>query len=148
MSESAEKKRKRILFVDDEENILSSLKTHLELDGYFVNVASSGREALKKIENMRFHIVLTDINMPEMDGIEMLEEIKKFRGETIVIMITAYTSMMKVSNSRLHGAADYILKPFRDLTEADEAIERAYQQILRWENVVNETVETKKRESK
>ncbi|MBT3368530.1 MAG: response regulator [Nitrospina sp.] len=143
-----EKNNVRILVVDDEENILSSLKTHLELDGYFVNVASSGREALKKIENMRFHIVLTDINMPEMDGIEMLEEIKKFRGETIVIMITAYTSMMKVSNSRLHGAADYILKPFRDLTEADEAIERAYQQILRWENVVNETVKTKKRESK
>ena len=143
-----EKNNVRILVVDDEENILSSLKTHLELDGYFVNVASSGREALKKIENTRFHIVLTDINMPEMDGIEMLEEIKKFRGETIVIMITAYTSMMKVSNSRLHGAADYILKPFRDLTEADEAIERAYQQILRWENVVNETVKTKKRESK
>ncbi len=142
-----EKNDVRILVVDDEENILSSLKTHLELDGYFVDVASSGREALKKIEDMRFHIILTDINMPEMDGIEMLEEIKKFRGETIVIMITAYTSMMKVSNSRLHGAADYILKPFRDLTETDEAIERAYQQILRWENVVKETIQIKKRES-
>ncbi len=143
-----EKNDVRILVVDDEADILKSLKTHLELDGFWVDVAPSAKEALAKIKSTRFHIVLTDINMPEMDGIEMLEEIKKFRGDTIVIMITAYSSLMKVANSRFHGAADYVLKPFRDLSEVDEVIDLAYQQILRWENVLQDTLEIKKKKSK
>ncbi len=143
-----EKNDVRILVVDDEADILKSLKTHLELDGFWVDVAPSAKEALAKIKSTRFHIVLTDINMPEMDGIEMLEEIKKFRGDTIVIMITAYSSLMKVANSRFQGAADYVLKPFRDLSEVDEVIDLAYQQILRWENVLQDTLEIKKKKSK
>lgn len=143
-----EKNDVRILVVDDEADILKSLKTHLELDGFWVDVAPSAKEALAKIKSTRFHIVLTDINMPEMDGIEMLEEIKKFRGDTIVIMITAYSSLMKVANSRFQGATDYVLKPFRDLSEVDEVIDLAYQQILRWENVLQDTLEIKKKKSK
>jgi heterodisulfide reductase subunit A2 len=129
----------RILVVDDEEDILSSLKTHLELDGYSVDVANSAAMALEKVRAAKVHIVLTDINMPQMDGIELLEEIKKIRGDVMVIMITAYTSLMKVANSRVQGAVDYILKPFRDLDELDEVIEAAYKQILRWDKVMSET---------
>ena len=142
-----EKSDVRILVADDEEDILNSLKTHLELDGYSVDVAISAAEALDKIRGRKFHIVLTDINMPQMDGIELLEEIKKTRGDVIVIMITAYTSLMKVANSRFHGAADYVLKPFRDLSELDEVIEMAYQQILRWDRVMAETLKIKKKKS-
>jgi DNA-binding NtrC family response regulator len=55
-------------------------------------------------------------------------------------MITAYTSLMKVANSRFNGAADYVLKPFKDLSELDEVIETAYRHIARWENVMTETI--------
>jgi DNA-binding NtrC family response regulator len=140
-----EKNEVRILVVDDEEDILKSLKTHLELDGYSVEAVSSAAEALEKVTSSKIHIVLTDINMPQMDGIEMLEKIKTIRGDVIVIMITAYTSLMKVANSRVHGAADYVLKPFRDLSELDEVVETAYKQILRWNKVIEETLTTIKK---
>ena len=139
-----EKSQVRILVVDDEEGILQSLKTHLELAGYKVDVSDSAAGALEKVGKQSFHIVLADINMPGMDGIELLEEVKKIRGETIVIMITAYSSLMKVVNSRAFGAADYVLKPFRDLSELDEVIERCYLQIQRWEKVLAETMKQKK----
>lgn len=138
-----EKNEVRILIVDDEEDILTSLKTHLELDGYTVDVANTAADALEKVRSVKINIVLTDINMPQMDGVELLEEIKKFHGDIIVIMITAYTSLMKVANSRFHGAADYILKPFRDPSELDEVIETAYKQLLRWEKVMTETIQIK-----
>ena len=136
----------RILVVDDEEDILQALKTHLEMDGFYVDVANSALRALEKIEDQAFHIILTDINMPKMDGLEFLEKVKALRGETIVIMITAYTSLIKVLNSRIYGAADYLLKPFRDLSEVDEVITRAYESLVRWDNVLAETRRIKQQE--
>ena len=141
-----EKNNIRILVVDDEEDILQALKTHLEIDGYYVDVASSALTALEKMEEQAFHIILTDINMPKMDGLELLEKIKALRGETIVIMITAYTSLIKVLNSRIYGAADYLLKPFRDLSEVDEVISRAYKSLVRWDTVLAETRKIKQQE--
>ena len=139
-----EKSNVRILIVDDEADILNALQTHLEMDGYAIDIADSAGTALEKITTQKFHIVLTDINMPKMDGIELLEKIKENHGETIVIMVTAYSSMMKVLNSRIYGATDYILKPFRDLSEVDKVIERAYEHIQRWDNVLTETRRQKK----
>ena len=141
-----EKNNVRILVVDDEEDILTALQTHLEMDGYYVEVANSAMVALEKIQAQAFHVVLTDINMPKMDGLELLEKIKAVRGETIVIMITAYTSLIKVLNSRIYGAADYLLKPFRDLSEVDEVITRAYESLERWDKVLAETRRIKQQE--
>lgn len=129
----------RIMIVDDEKGILETLKTHLELDGYHVDTANSAKEALDIFQKQPYHIVLTDINMPVMDGLVLLEEIKAIRGDTIVIMITAYTSLTKVLMSRIHGASDYVLKPFRDLSEVDSAVQRAIDQIDRWNKIIEET---------
>lgn len=129
----------KILIVDDEKNILEALKTHLELDGYSVDVADTAKEGLELFKKKAYQIVFTDINMPVMDGLEFLEEIRAVRGDTIVIMITAYTSLTKVLMSRFHGATDYVLKPFRELGEVDTAIARAVAQIERWNKIVEET---------
>ncbi len=137
----------RILAVDDEEDILMAIQTHLEMDGYHVETANSAKEALEKINEQTFQIILTDINMPKMDGLELLEKVKELRGDAIVIMITAYTSLMKVLNSRIYGASDYILKPFRDLSEVDQVVERAFEQIQRWDNVLSETRNIKKQKA-
>jgi DNA-binding NtrC family response regulator len=133
----------RILIVDDEKGILEALHTHLSLDGYQVEVANSAAEALEQFQKEPFHLVLTDINMPVMDGLVLLEEIKSLRGDTVVIMITAYTSLTKVLLSRAHGAFDYVLKPFRDLSEIDEAIKRAIEQLDRWNRIIEETKSAK-----
>jgi len=134
-----ERSQVRILVVDDENDILEAIRTHLEMDGYQVEVTNSAIKALEMLRETHFQIVLTDINMPEMDGLELLEKIKEIHGETIVIMITAYSSIMKVLNSRIHGAADYLLKPFRDLSEVDEVITRAYDSLIRWDRALKET---------
>lgn len=129
----------RILVVDDEKGILESLQTHLELDGYHVDVANTAKDALQLFQKEPYHIVLTDINMPVMDGLVLLEEIQALRGDTIVIMMTAYTSLTKVLLSRAHGATDYVLKPFRDLSEVDAAIQRAADVLERWNRIIEET---------
>lgn len=133
----------RILIVDDETNILEAIKTHLELDGYFVATAEGGLAAIELFNKQAFHIVITDINMPVMDGLGLLEEIKKTRGDTTVIMMTAYTSLTKVLMSRRHGAFDYILKPFKDLEEINHIVERAALLIGRWEEILEETKKSK-----
>ena len=133
----------RILIVDDEKGILDALQTHLELDNYQVDIASSAKDALELFQKEPYHIVLTDINMPVMDGLVLLEEIKALRGDTIVIMMTAYTSLTKVLLSRAHGASDYVLKPFRDLSEIDDAISRAVHQLERWNRILEETKSVK-----
>lgn len=133
----------RILVVDDERGILDALQTHLELDGFTVDTSNSAKEGLDLFQKQPYHIVLTDINMPVMDGLVFLEEIKALRGDTIVIMITAYTSLTKVLMSRAHGAFDYVLKPFRDLSEVDASIERAAAQLDRWNKIIEETKNVK-----
>ncbi len=142
-----EKNEIKILVVDDEQGVLDALKTHLELDGYQVDTAISAKEAIEMVkESWRpYNIVMTDINMPEMDGIELLEKVKEIRGETTVIMITAYTSLMKVANSWNFGAFDYVLKPFRDLMESDDVLDRAFAHIERRKDILNETSEAKKK---
>lgn len=133
----------KVLIVDDEKGILEALQTHLELEGYNVDVANSAKDALEYFQKDPYHIVLTDINMPIMDGLVLLEEIKAIRGDTVVIMMTAYTSLTKVLLSRAHGATDYVLKPFRDLGEVDEAVKRAIEQIIRWNRIIEETKSVK-----
>ena len=133
----------RILVVDDEKGILEALQTHLELDGYQVDIANTAKDALALFQKEPYHLVLTDINMPVMDGLVLLEEIKAIRGDTIVIMMTAYTSLTKVLLSRAHGASDYVLKPFRDLSEVDQAISRSKELLGRWNKIIEETKSVK-----
>jgi DNA-binding NtrC family response regulator len=135
----------RILVVDDEHGICDALQTHLALDGYHVDVANSAVEALELMEAKPYQLVLTDINMPDMDGLELLQKLKELRGDVCVIMITAYTTLSKVLASRVEGAFDYVLKPFRDLGEIDEAVDRARVLLERWHAVMQQTREAKAR---
>lgn len=132
----------RILVVDDEKSITEAIQVHLEMEGYPVDVASTGETALELFRKNSHPVVMTDINMPSMGGMEVLKKIKSLRGETFVIMITAYTSLSKVLGCRSEGAMDYLLKPFRDLSELDEVIARAEQHLKRWDKVIQETDRT------
>lgn len=133
----------RVLVVDDEKEILEGLEKHLGLAGYQVDVANSAKEALERFQKEPYHIVMTDINMPVMDGLVLLEEIKALRGDTIVIMFTGHTSLTKVLLSRAHGASDYLLKPFRNYADVDAALHRAIDQLERWNKVIEETKNVK-----
>ncbi len=101
-----------ILVVDDEKNYPLILSAILEDEGYETLTANSGREALEKLSNSDVDLVLTDMKMPSMDGIELLEKIKRIDSELPVIMMTAYGTVEKAVEAMQKGAYNYILKPF------------------------------------
>ena len=103
--------QERILVVDDEEIIRQSLSFILKSEGYAVEEASNGREAYEKVKEDSFDLILSDLEMPEMKGIELLEEIKKLNIKSSVIIITAFGSLDTAIKALRNGASDYILKP-------------------------------------
>lgn len=101
-----------ILVVDDEEAMRESLSAWLIREGYSVQAASSGKEALTVMKNYQFDLVLVDMKMPGMDGLELLTKIKDIYQATLVVIITAYGSIESAIKAMKQGASDYLLKPF------------------------------------
>jgi DNA-binding NtrC family response regulator len=107
----------KILVVDDEAPVRDMIKKGLsQMGGYHVEVAKNGLEAIEKIEKDVFDLVLTDLKMPEMDGLELLKTLKGIRPEVMVILLTAYGSIETAVEAMRLGANDYITKPI-DLNE-------------------------------
>mgnify|MGYP000678169248 CR=1 FL=1 len=108
----------KILVVDDEAPIREVLQRGLsQMGGFLVDTAKNGQEAIEKVERETFDMVLTDLMMPEMDGMELLRIVKGTRPELPVIMMTAYGSIDNAVEAMKIGANDYITKPvdFKDL---------------------------------
>lgn len=107
----------RVLVVDDEQIIRESLSFILKKEGYSVDEAANGSEAFKKHEGEPYDVVITDIEMPEMRGVELLDRIRRETPETLVVIITAFGSIETAVAALRKGAADYVLKPinFDDL---------------------------------
>ncbi len=114
----------RILLVDDEEDIRDVLTIALEDMGHDVVTAENGREALKKFKTQNFSLVLTDIKMPGMDGIELLKKIKQVSPDTEIIMITGHGDMDLAIESFRNEAVEFITKPV-DVNTLGKAIDRA-----------------------
>ncbi len=103
--------KKKILIVDDEELILRTLCDDLEISGYDVTPAKNGEEALIKLEKERYDLVLTDLVMEEVDGVQVLNETKRIYPETPVIILTGYSSSPLAEDAKSFGADGFLLKP-------------------------------------
>ncbi|RLB08400.1 MAG: sigma-54-dependent Fis family transcriptional regulator [Deltaproteobacteria bacterium] len=103
--------KNKILVVDDEPAVRESLKDWLQEEGYEVGLASSGEEAIEMVKNEFWHVVLLDLKMPGLDGIETLQTIKKLEPEIEVIIVTAYATIESAVESIKLGAYDYVIKP-------------------------------------
>lgn len=101
----------KILVVDDEDIIRESLSFILRKEKYEVEEAANGKIAFKMLKESSFDLVITDLEMPEMKGIELLDELRKMNLQTNTIVITAYGSMETAIAALRSGASDYILKP-------------------------------------
>ncbi len=110
----------RILVVDDEQIIRESLSFVLKKEGYQVEEAPNGVEALRKHEERPYDIIITDIEMPEMRGMELLDRISQRSPQTFVLIITAFASIETAVEALRKGAFDYILKPI----EFDDMLHR------------------------
>lgn len=107
------KASKRILIVDDEENAREALSKILVHDGYDVSTAANGVEALNYLRSRDVELIITDINMPEMNGLAFLRELVRSRPESNVIMLTAYGEVESYLEAMNLGAFEYINKPIR-----------------------------------
>ena len=102
----------KILVVDDELIVRESLGGWLERDGHMVDKAASGEESLEKFEKTRYDIILLDIKMEGMSGLEVLKRVKEIDPDVSVVMITAYGSIPSAIEAMKSGAYEYLLKPF------------------------------------
>ncbi len=125
---------KSILVVDDEASVRTSLEKVLNKEGYITTTASSGNEAIKMLARTPVDIVLSDLKMPEGDGLELLRALKKNKSSTEVILITGYGTVEAAVEAMKEGAYDFITKPFKKaviLSTIERALER---QSLEQEN--------------
>jgi len=115
----------KILIVDDELGPRESLRMILQWD-YDVVMAEGGRSALAVLEKENYDLVILDIRMPDINGIDLLAEIKQIAPDTEVVMITAYASVETAANALRYGALDYLIKPFQADAVRD-AVEKGLQ---------------------
>lgn len=126
----------KILVVDDERGMREFLTIMLRKEGHDVTSASNGREAVDYLGHKTFDIVISDLRMPQIDGIDVLKTVKDSAPETVVIMITAYASAETAVEAMKQGAYDYITKPFK-IEEIKLIVRNALEKrMLREENLI------------
>jgi len=126
----------KILVVDDEVDLSNTIKEILEAEGYTVDTANTPEQAIDKVKTLEYLVVLTDIKMPGMTGVEMLKRIKEFNGIIQVIMMTGHSTMEYVVDCLEHGANDYLLKPFDDDREIVDSVNDTVKKIRKWERAL------------
>ena len=126
--------KKQLLIVDDESEIRDMLSRHFRFAGYDVESAAHGREALEILSRIPIKVVISDIRMPEMDGISMLEAIRQHYPMIRAIMITGYVTLENALACMRNQADTVIFKPLNDLTELDAAVVKAFAELKHWES--------------
>ena len=128
-------KREKILIVDDEKIVRESLYHWFEEDNYEVDTAEDGETALQKYEKGKYDILLVDMNMPGMSGLDLLTKVKEIDKDALVILITAFASVPTAITALKNGAFDYITKPV-DPDELAHIVNKALEQrALKIENI-------------
>ncbi len=125
-----EDKAIRIIVADDEDIVVSLVRDALEDEGHQIETASDGRDALAIIESEPVDLIVTDIRMPHMDGIEMVRQAREIHPDVVVIFMTGYADLNSAKSAIKQGAFEYIMKPF-ELSELRQAVANAAARIHR-----------------
>ena len=129
-----------VLVVDDEAMIRNLLEKILAQEGYHILLAQDGQAALDIVNTQKVDIVVTDMKMPVMNGLDLLKNLKKVRSDIGVVVMTGNSDTYTVKDALLSGADEYITKPFRSF-EIKMIVERAYWRILSGANAPPEKQE-------
>jgi len=123
----------RLLIVDDEAEIRDMLSRHFRYLGFQVDTACDGVEAMQKLARERTEVVISDIVVPRMDGVELLKTARQQYPMIRFIMITGYVTMENALACMRYGADTCVFKPLEDLVELEEAVEFAVVWLKRWQ---------------
>jgi len=118
---------KRILTVEDDVTIRMNLVSYLEDSGYEVLEASNGSEGVRVFERERPDLVLVDLHMPELDGVSLLEQLRKLSSDTPLIVVSGASDIHEAISATQSGAWDFVLKPIRDMRELEHTISKAWE---------------------
>jgi DNA-binding NtrC family response regulator len=121
-----DKKAAKILVVDDDRHLADNLVEYLQKLGYQAVAAYGGKEGIERFEKETFHLVITDLMMPEVGGLEVLEAVKTLDSRAIVLVITGYGTIQSAVSAIKEGAYDFVPKPFK-MSELEVIIARAIQ---------------------
>jgi len=119
----------RVLVVDDEDTLRMVISEVLEDDGYDVTTAASGEEALNLFRQEPYAIVVTDVIMGKMSGLELLQEVKLLDSEALVVVMTSQASLDKATTAIRSGAYDFLTKPFEELDVISAVVNRANEKV-------------------
>ena len=134
----------RILFIDDEKKLCRNMRALLTREGYQVDAATDGNQGLQKLNESAFDLVITDIHMPDVSGIEIVRYIRDFLPDTLTIVVTGYATLEGAISAMRQGAYDYVTKPI-DFDFLKICIERAFERIRLAKTIRNYTEELEKR---
>lgn len=123
----------KILIVDDEIEICEMLSRHFRYVGYDVDTAFNGIEAMEKLAENSFQVVISDIVMPKMNGVELLRAVKKQYPMIHIVMITGYVTLENALSCMRLGADTCVFKPLEDLTELEDAVAGAVNVLKQWQ---------------
>ncbi len=129
----------RILVIDDEREIVDTLTRHFSLLGYEVEGTTEPEEGKAMVERENFRVVIMDIAMPSMSGIDLLRWIKNYNALIHVIMITGALTWENIIACARHGADTCIFKPFNDMTRLEVAVRNAVHNIEEWAVIFEES---------
>lgn len=142
-------KHKRILVVDDDDTIRTTMKAILEEEGYLVDLASTGKEAIQKTQEKTYNIALLDIRLPDIEGVELLKLMKDGVPITRKIMVTGYPSIQNAIGALNKNADAYLLKPVdieKLLTTVREQLRAQENELKFSEQKVAEFIESRVKE--
>jgi DNA-binding NtrC family response regulator len=141
--------RARILVIDDDKGIRESLETVLKEEGYEVDVAENGHEAIRKSEANYYNLALVDLRLPDMDGLKLLTEMMETVPKVVKIIITGYPSLQNAIEAVNLGADGYMVKPYKmeDMLRTIKESLRKQEEARRFsEQKVKEFIETRFKE--
>lgn len=138
----------KILIVDDEKEIREMLSRHFEILGYETRTAENGLAALQLMSQEYVDVVISDIQMPVVDGVDFLRQVRKEYPMVRVIMITGYVTLENALACMRLGADTCIFKPFKSLNELEDAVEKAVLVLDHWKKKFRELQGMKPAESK
>lgn len=123
----------KLLIVDDEQEIRDMLSRHFQYLGFQVETACDGIEAIEKLAQERTEVIISDIVMPRMNGVELLRIVRQQYPMIHSIMVTGYVTLDNALSCMRLGADTCVFKPLEDLTELEQAVEFAVNRLKRWQ---------------
>ena len=127
-----------ILIVDDETSIRALLKEHFTKQGYTIHTAENGLKALEQLEENKIDIIISDIIMPEMDGVELVKRVRIEYPITRIIMMTGFVSIDNLLICVQNQVDTVIFKPFKNLDEFTASVEKSLKHLRHWQQKLNE----------